>query len=102
MTIRETAELTCWFLVLDIENFVQVTQDHSTEELAQMVGAWVAECQRIIENEGGTVSKFLGDGLLVYWDARFADSDRVVAAVEQLRALQVAERAAFSLGPAFR
>ncbi len=94
-TLRETAELTCWFLVIDIENFVQVTKDHSTEELAQMVGAWVAECQRIIESEGGMVSKFLGDGLLVYWDARFADSSRVVAALEQLRALQARRAPAF-------
>ncbi len=94
-TIRETAELTCWFLVVDIENFVQVTKDHSTEELAQMVGVWVAECQRIIESEGGTVSKFLGDGLLAYWDARFADSSRVVAALEQLRVLQARQAPPF-------
>ncbi len=88
MTEREAAELTCWFLVLDIENFVQLTRDTSTGELAQMVGAWVGECQRIIESQGGTVSKFLGDGLLAYWDARFADSPNVVSTMQQLRELQ--------------
>lgn len=89
MTERDASELTCWFLVLDIENFVQLTSERTTEELAQMVGAWVGECQRVIERAGGTVSKFLGDGLLAFWDARFSDSDRVVAAMDQLCALQV-------------
>jgi len=95
LTEREAAERTCWFLLVDIKNFVQLTSQLTTEELARMVGAWVAECQSVISNEGGTLSKFLGDGFLVYWDARFSDSTRVVAALEKLRAMQARRQPPF-------
>ncbi len=88
MTVRDVKELTCWFLLMDIENFVQLTSELPTEELARMVGAWLAECQRVTESHGGTLSKFLGDGLLVYWNARSSDCTSVVAALNVLRSMQ--------------
>ena len=84
LTVREVSELTCWFLVMDIENFVQLSSERPTEELARTVGAWLAECQRIIESHGGALSKFLGDGVLVYWSARFSDSASIVGALTAL------------------
>ena len=95
LTEREAPELTCWFLLVDIKNFVQLTSQLTTEELARMVGAWLGECQAVIAAEGGTLSKFLGDGFLVYWDARFSDSTRVVGAIDQLRAMQVRRQPPF-------
>src|SRR6266513_3902127 len=59
MTVREVNELTCWFLLADVENFVKLGSEVPAEELAQMIGAWLGECQRVIEKNGGTVSKFL-------------------------------------------
>ncbi len=88
LTQREVSELTCWFLVMDIENFVQLSADRPTEELARTVGAWLAECQRVVEGHGGALSKFLGDGVLVYWNARFADPADVVATLAILRTMQ--------------
>ena len=88
MTVREVSELICWFLVMDIENFVQLSSERPTEELARTVGAWLAECQRVIESHGGALSKFLGDGVLVYWNARFSDPANVVAALMALRTMQ--------------
>ena len=88
MTVRDVNELTCWFLLLDIEDFVQLSSELKTEELARMVGAWLAECRRVVEEHGGTLSKFLGDGLLVYWDVRFADTANVAGALNILRLMQ--------------
>jgi adenylate cyclase len=88
MTVREVRELICWFLVMDIENFVQLSSERPTEELARTVGAWLAECQRVIESHGGALSKFLGDGVLVYWNTRFSDPANVVAALKALRTMQ--------------
>lgn len=103
-TVREVKEMTCWFLLLDIQNFVELSSRMSAEELAQMVGAWLAECQRVIESHGGTVSKFLGDGLLVYWNERFCDCASVAEALTALRSLQVRRqppfRWALHFGPA--
>ena len=95
MTVRDVSELTCWFLLMDIENFVQLSSDVPAEELARMVGAWLAECQRVIENHGGTLSKFLGDGMLVYWNARFCDQAKVVAALNVLQSMQARRQPPF-------
>jgi adenylate cyclase len=89
LTVREVNELTCWFLVMDIENFVQLSSERPTEELARTVGSWLAECQRVIESHGGALSKFLGDGVLVYWNARFSEPTDVVAALTALRTMQL-------------
>ena len=95
MTVREVSELICWFLVMDIENFVQLSSERPTEELARTVGAWLAECQRVIESHGGALSKFLGDGVLVYWNTRFSDPANVVAALMALRTMQSRRQPAF-------
>ena len=95
MTVREVNQLTCWFLLLDIENFMRLSSDLKTEELARMVGAWLAECRRVVEDHGGNVSKFLGDGLLVYWDTRFCESSSVAAALNVLRLRQTQRQPSF-------
>jgi adenylate cyclase len=89
LTVREVNEITCWFLVMDIENFVQLSSERPTEELARTVGSWLAECQRVIESHGGALSKFLGDGVLVYWNARFSEPASVAAALTALRTMQL-------------
>ena len=95
MTVRDVNELTCWFLLLDIKNFVGLTSELPTEDLARMVGAWLAECRRVVEDHGGTLSKFLGDGLLVYWDSRFCDDTNVAAALNILRLMQTQRQPPF-------
>lgn len=95
MTVRDVNELTCWFLLLDIKNFVGLSSELQTEELARMVGAWLAECRRVVENHGGTLSKFLGDGLLVYWDTRFCDTANLAAALNILRLMQAQSQPPF-------
>jgi adenylate cyclase len=95
MTERDVKKFTCWFLLLDIKNFVELSSQVPTEELAQMVGAWLGECQRLIENHGGTVSKFLGDGLLVYWNERSCDCRDVAQALNALRSIQARQQPPF-------
>lgn len=95
MTVRDVNELTCWFLLLDIENFVQLSGELQSEELARLVGAWLGECRRIIEEHGGTLSKFLGDGLLAYWDVRFSEKSNVAAALRVLCQMQSQRRPEF-------
>ncbi len=95
LTVRDVSELTCWFLLLDIENFVKLTGDIPAGDLARMVGVWLAECQWIIENNGGTISKFLGDGLLAYWNAKLCPAENVSGALNALQALQSRRSPAF-------
>src|SRR4030088_3416610 len=95
MTIREVKEFTCWFLLLDIENFVQLSGEIASEELARMVGAWLGECQQAIESRGGTVSKFLGDGILSYWNAKLCERGKVVETLDALREMQSRRQPSF-------
>jgi len=88
VTIREINELTCWFLLIDIEKFVQLSHELPTEHLARTIGAWLAECQRVVEQNGGTLSKFLGDGLLAYWNAKFSTVENVVTALHSFQTMQ--------------
>jgi adenylate cyclase len=88
LTVRDVSELTCWFLLLDIENFVALSTEVPQSELARMVGAWLAACQHMIEQHGGTLSKFLGDGMLVYWNARSCDPNNVAETLNELTLMQ--------------
>ncbi len=95
LTIRDVSELTCWFLLIDIQNFVKLTASMADADLARLVGVWLAECQWIVENNGGTISKFLGDGLLAYWNAQLCRRESVNEALNSLQALQNREQPAF-------
>jgi adenylate cyclase len=95
MTVRDVNEFTCWFLLADVENFVKLSSEVPAEELAQMVGAWLGECQRIIEKNGGTLSKFLGDGFLVYWNAKFCDRAQLATALDVLCSIQTRQQPPF-------
>ena len=95
MTVRDVSEVTCWFLLMDIESFVQLSTEVAAEELARMVGTWLGECQLVIEKYGGTVSKFLGDGVLVYWNAKFCDRTKVSEALNVLCSMQLRRQPPF-------
>jgi adenylate cyclase len=94
-TVRDVSQLTCWFLLLDIENFVALSANVPQADLARMIGAWLAECQRVIEQHGGTLSKFLGDGLLVYWNANLCEPSKVVDALNELTSMQTRRQPPF-------
>src|SRR6266705_326136 len=54
-TIREIANLPCWLLVADIEDFTQLSSSLTSDELAVSFGSWVATCKEIIETHEGTI-----------------------------------------------
>jgi pSer/pThr/pTyr-binding forkhead associated (FHA) protein len=95
LTVRDVSALTCWFLLLDIENFVSLSAELPQSELARMVGAWLAGCQHVVEQHGGTLSKFLGDGLLVYWNAKLCDPEKVVETLNELTVMQTRRQPPF-------
>src|SRR5256714_13270002 len=66
-TIREIANVPCWLLVADIENFTPLSRSLTSDRLATLIGGWVAACKEIIEAHDGMIDKYLGDGFLAYW-----------------------------------
>src|SRR3954454_21526007 len=66
-TIREIANVPCWLLVADIENFTPLSRSLTSDRLAEIIGGWVATCKEVIDGHGGAIDKYLGDGFFAYW-----------------------------------
>lgn len=54
-------------LVSDIKGFTSLSESLEADDLAQIIGTWYADCERIVTDAGGTVDKFIGDCVLAYW-----------------------------------
>ena len=79
----------------DIESSTQFTQKLPAEEVPRITGRWLAECKQIIDDQGGSINKFLGDGFFAYWLDREAAAKSVGKALEVLRQQQEKEHPRF-------
>jgi len=96
-TIREIANLPCWLLVADIEDFTQLSRSLTSDQLAVMFGSWVATCKEIVETHEGTIDKYLGDGFLAYWRDGPSASKMIGGAVGELKEAQARNEPRFRL-----
>ncbi|MDX6752386.1 adenylate/guanylate cyclase domain-containing protein [Geminicoccaceae bacterium 1502E] len=81
----------------DIAGFTALAETMPAEELAALVNAHFQTLAECVEAEGGTVDKFLGDGLMAFWNApeRQPDhADRAVRAAASVVAAYEGEAAA--------
>jgi len=65
-TIQEIRNLNLWMLVADVEAGTQIAQ-RTPEEAPRVMGRWLASSKQVIDENGGTINKFLGDGFFAYW-----------------------------------
>jgi adenylate cyclase len=94
-TLMDVRTLPCWLLVLDVEGSTELAKSLPAEELAVVMGRWFNGCKAAIESHGGTINKYLGDGLLAYWQARDCDAAAIARTLDSLRPLQRAGAPAF-------
>jgi adenylate cyclase len=87
-TVADIRVAKCWILLADLQGFTQMSQQLPAEELAPLVGKWVAHCQEILLKERGVLAKFLGDGFLAYWTARDENATAIASACRDFQALQ--------------
>lgn len=90
-TIRETANIPCWLLVADIENFTPLSRSMVSDKLATLVGVWVATCKNIVEEHHGEIDKYLGDGFLAYWHDDEKGAEHLATALQKLKEIQKTE-----------
>lgn len=72
-------------LVSDIMGFTELSEEIDADDLAQIIGSWYSDCERILAEEGGTVDKFIGDCVLAYWTR--VDDETVQNAMRTARKL---------------
>lgn len=89
--------LQTWLLIIDIINSVQQAQTHAPHVWTAQVGAWIGECRAVVENNGGAINHFLGDGFISYWNTERTSAGQVAAAVQGLIALQATSHLPFRI-----
>lgn len=77
------AELTILFS--DIVGFTALSENMSASETARHLNDHFAILVRAVEEEGGTVDKFIGDGMLAFWGAPDTRADHAAAAIRAAR-----------------
>ena len=80
-TVVEIKSASCWLLVADLEDSTQMIQRLPADEAPVRTGRWLAECKELIEECGGSINKFLGDGFFAYWHHREPTPVQVARAV---------------------
>jgi adenylate cyclase len=94
-TMADVRTLLCWLLIVDVERSTDLAKALPAEELAVLLGRWIRHCKELIETTGGTVDKYLGDGLLAYWRVAEGDASGLNKVLGSLRRLQNQGQPAF-------
>ena len=93
----ERRELSIYFS--DIEGFTGISEMMQPEDLAGLMNDYLTPMTDIIQEEGGTLDKYIGDAIVAFWNAPLELADHPVRAVRA--ALRCQERLA-ELRPGFR
>jgi pSer/pThr/pTyr-binding forkhead associated (FHA) protein len=88
MTMADQQTINSWILIADIIGSVRQAQAHDPNIWTGKVGTWIGECRTVLEESGGTMNKFLGDGFLSFWSSERTSPAEVVAALEKMISLQ--------------
>lgn len=96
-TIRGMEHLGCWLLLADVEDFTPLSSQLTIEELAAVLGSWMSACKQIVEERGGSINKYLGDGILAYWRDDNASVSHVAETIHAFKELQRLENPKFRI-----
>jgi adenylate cyclase len=85
-------------LFCDLAGFTTIAERLAPEAVAHLINLWLTAMTRAIHAHGGTVQKFLGDGIYAFWGAPLPDARHAQHACEGALAMQAAHEA---LAPQF-
>ena len=87
----EPRQLTLFFS--DLENFSSHSETLAPSDLLVQISTYLEEVSGAIAEEGGTVDKFIGDGVMAFWNAPVMRADHVLrGCAGALRAARRMER----------
>ncbi len=96
-TVQDIKTVNCWLLVADIEGSTQMIKRLPPEEAPRLTARWLADCKQLLEENGGIVNKFLGDGFFAYWLDTPGLATTVRRALGLLQTLQEKEQPRFRI-----
>ena len=88
VTAQSIKTVTCWLLVVDIENSTVFSRTCPPDQLPVLLGRWFSGCKEIVDTCGGQINKFLGDGFFAYWIEQPASAAQIADALQKLGELQ--------------
>jgi adenylate cyclase len=94
-TMIHIRQAQCWLMVADIIGSTKLSQTLTGAQFPRMTGSWFKNCRQIIDECGGHMSKYLGDGFFCYWDDTADSAIQVRQAVAKLYEAQVAANPPF-------
>src|SRR5262249_17266272 len=80
----------------DIEGFTTFAETTPPERLALLLGAYFAAMTEAVTAHGGTVDKYIGDALMVMWNAPASQADHAERACRAALACRRAGEALFA------
>jgi len=81
----ETRELTILFM--DLAGFTSISEALG-DSVIEYLGDYLSEMSTLIEAERGTIDKFIGDGIMAFWNAPLPVEDHAMAACRAALACQ--------------
>ncbi|MEM7522071.1 MAG: adenylate/guanylate cyclase domain-containing protein, partial [Pseudomonadota bacterium] len=73
----ETLSAVVWYL--DLANFTKMSEEHGGEAMIELLNDYFGEVVDLLEDTGGNVLKFMGDGLLAIYDLNEVEDARAIA-----------------------
>lgn len=68
----------------DIKGFTSFTESRTPLEVVTRLNEYLDAMVRVVTQYDGTVDKFIGDGIMIYWGAPLAQPDHAVCAINAL------------------
>ncbi|MDQ3030809.1 MAG: adenylate/guanylate cyclase domain-containing protein [Myxococcota bacterium] len=87
----KSRELTVLFS--DIAGFTSVSENLSPSELVERLGEYLDALSSCVQDEHGTVDKYIGDAIMAFWGAPRSLPDHALRAARAALAMQAASRA---------
>jgi adenylate cyclase len=87
-TMHDVRRIPVWLLVTDIIDSTAFYGSLPSEQLPQVIGQWFSKCRELMDQAGGFINQYLGDGFFGHWGDGEQVPDRVAQALFRLRDLQ--------------
>ena len=82
----ESRQMTVLFS--DVRDFTSISEGLTPEGLKDMMNAYLTEMTQVIQDQRGTIDKYIGDAIMAFWGAPLNDDEHVKHAVEAALAMQ--------------